>query len=116
MIKIDVLGKSSSTIILDYNDYTVSNVLVRVDMSIIDAIKIAKETIEAYLKDIENDYDGILNYEITGINKGHKYLIIDKSENKEYIFRDDESDDTDGISELLWIVDVNVEEVLEGKE
>lgn len=45
MKKIDVLGKSKSIVILDLNDYTVSNVLVRVDMSIIDAIKIAKETI-----------------------------------------------------------------------
>lgn len=116
MKKIDVLGKSNSIVILDLNDYTVSNVLVRVDMSIIDAIKIAKETIEAYLKDVENDYDGILNYEIIGINKGHKYLIVDKSENKEHIFRDDESDDTDGISELLWIVDINVEEIWEDKE
>ena len=116
MKKIDVLGKSSSTVILDLNDYTVSNILVRSDMSIIDAIKIAKETIETYIKDIEDDYDGVLNYEITGINKGHKYLVIDKSENEEHVFRDEESKDTDGISELLWIVDVNVEDVWEGKE
>lgn len=116
MKKIDVLGKSSSTVILDLNDYTVSNILVRVDMSIIDAIKIAKETIETYIKDIEHDYDGVLNYEITGINKGYKYLVIDKSENEEHVFRYEESEDTDGISELLWIVDVNVEDVLEDKE
>ena len=82
-------------------------------MSIIDAIKIAKETIETYIKDIENDYDGVLNYEITGINKGHKYLVIDKSENEEHVFRNEKSEDTDGISESIWIVDVNVEEVWE---
>lgn len=116
MKKIDVLGKSRSIVILDLNDFAVSNVLVRVDMSIIDAIKIAKETIEAYLKDIENDFDGVLNYEITGINKGYKYLVIDNSENEEHVFRDEESEDTDGISELLWIVDVNVEDVLDGKK
>lgn len=116
MKKIDVLGKSSSTVILDSNDYTVTNVLVRVDMSIIDAIKIAKETIETYLVDLADDCDGVLNYEITGINKGHKYLVIDNSENKEHIFRNEESADVDGISELLWIVDVNVEEVWVSKE
>lgn len=116
MIKIDILEKDSSTIILDSNDYTVSNVLVRSDISIIDAIKIAEKTVKEYIKDIENDYDSVLNYEITGINKGHKYLKIDKSENEEHIFRNEESDDTDGISELLWIVDVNVEEVWGGKQ
>ncbi|MGL5658149.1 MAG: hypothetical protein ACRDDK_03620 [Cetobacterium sp.] len=115
MKKIDVLGKSSSTVILDLNDYTVSNILVRSDMSIIDAIKIAEKTVKEYIKDIENDYDGVLNYEITGINKGYKYLVIDKSENEEHVFRDEESEDTDGISELLWIVDVNVEDVWGGK-
>lgn len=116
MKKIDVLGKSSSTVILDLNDYTVSNILVRSDMSIIDAIKIAEKTVKEYIKDIENDYDGVLNYEITGINKGYKYLVIDKSGNEEHVFRDEESEDTDGISELLWIVDVNVEEVWVSKE
>lgn len=116
MIKIDVLGKSISAVILDLNDYTISNVLVRMDMSIIDAIKIAKETIETYIKDIQDDYEGVLNYEIIGINKGHKYLVIDNSENEEHVFRDEESEYTDGISELLWIVDVNVEEIWEDKK
>lgn len=116
MIKIDVLGKSISTVILDLNDYRISNVLVRMDMSIIDAIKIAKETIETYIKDIQDDYEGVLNYEIIGINKGHKYLVIDKSKNEEHIFRDEKSEDTDGISELLWIVDVNIEDVGGNKE
>lgn len=116
MKKIDVLGKDSSVVILDLNDYAVSNVLVRVDMSIIDAIKIAKETIETYIKDIQDDCDGVLNYEITGINKGHKYLVLDKSKNEEHVFRDKESEDTDGISESLWIVDVNIEDVLDGKK
>lgn len=115
MKKIDVLGKSSSTVILDLNDYTVSNILVRSDMSIIDAIKIAEKELKKYIKDIKDDYEGVLDYKITGINKGHKYLIIDKSENGEHIFRDREDEETDGISELLWIVDVNVEDVWEEK-
>lgn len=111
MKTIDILGKESSTIILDLNDYEISNILVRSDVSIIDAIKIAKENLEEYIK----DYDGVLDYEITGINKGYKYLVVDESENEEHVFRDEESEDTDGISELLWIVDVNVEDVWEGE-
>lgn len=111
METIDILGKESFTIILDLNDYEISNILVRSDVSIIDAIKIAKENLEEYIK----DYDGVLDYEITGINKGYKYLVVDKSENEEHVFRDEESEDTDGISELLWIVDVNVEDVWEGE-
>lgn len=108
MKEINVLGKDSSTVILDSNDYTVSNVLVRSDVAITKAIEIAKDTLESYC-----DYD--LEYEIVGINKGHKYLVTDKSENEEHVFRDEESADTDGISELLWIVDINVEEAWESK-
>lgn len=108
MKEINVLGKDSSTVILDSNDYTVSNVLVRSDVAITKAIEIAKDTLENYC-----DYD--LEYEIVGINKGHKYLVTDKSENEEHVFRDEESADTDGISELLWIVDINVEEAWESK-
>lgn len=107
METIDILGKESSTIVLDLNDYEISNILVRSDVTIIDAIKIAKKNLEKYIK----DYDGVLDYEITGINKGYKYLVVDKSENEEHVFRDEKSDDTDGISELLWILDVNIFEL-----
>ncbi|MEG3013124.1 MAG: hypothetical protein RR795_01530 [Cetobacterium sp.] len=111
MKKIDILGKDSSTIILDLNDFIISNVLVRSDLSIIDAIKIAEETVKEFIKGIEGDYVSVFNYDITRINKGYKYLVIDKSEKSDHVFRDEKTDDTDGISELVWIVDINVEEV-----